>query len=75
MKKVFIVKAEHCDYDQYYRIAVVADSSKEALEIVKKKEYFSDNQGEVTAEEIDMAKSGVILSSSSFCPVFSVDWN
>ena len=66
MKKVFLVEAEMCDYDEYDRITVAADSSQEALEIAK--EFFADDQGEITAKEVDMSAesgSGVILAS--FC--------
>ena len=61
MKKVFVVEPEDYDYDEYDGIAVVADSSQEAIEIAEK--FFSDDQGKLTAKEIDMTESGMILSS------------
>ena len=61
MKKVFVVEPEDWDYDEYDGIAVAADSSQEAIEIAEN--FFSEDQGKLTAEEIDMTKSGVILSS------------
>ena len=69
MKKLFLVKAEFTDYDEYNGIVVVADNVQEAKEIVSKScygaDYFNDSQGEITYTEIDLNKatSGVVLDS------------
>lgn len=69
MKKLFLVKAEFTDYDEYNGLVIVADSIQEAKEIVNKgcyeANYFNDNQGEITYTEIDLNKtaSGIVLDS------------
>lgn len=69
MKKLFLVKAELTDYDEYDGLVVVADNIQEAKKIVSKgcdgANYFNDSQGEITYTEIDLNKatSGVVLDS------------
>jgi len=69
MKKLFLVKAENTDYDEYDGVVIVADNIQEAREIINKgcygQSYFNDDQGEITYTEIDLNKatSGVVLDS------------
>lgn len=69
MKKLFLLKAEFTDYDEYNGIVIVADNIQEVKEIVNKgcygDNYFNDDQGEITYTEIDLneATSGVVLDS------------
>lgn len=69
MKKLFLVKAETTDYDEYEGLVVLADNIQEAREIVSKgsygDNYFNDDQGEITFTEINLneAASGVVLES------------
>lgn len=69
MKKLFLVKAETTDYDEYEGLVILADNIQEAREIVCKGHYgdtyFFDDQGEITFTEINLneAASGVVLES------------
>ena len=64
MKKVFYVSVEECDYDQYDAVVVLAENLQEAKRIVKEEDYFQEDQGKVTYEEVDLnGKSEVILDS------------
>ena len=69
MKKLFLVKAETTDYDEYEGLVILADNIQEAREIVSKgyygDNYFNDDQGEITYTEINLneAASGVVLES------------
>lgn len=69
MKKLFLVKAETTDWDEYEGLVILADNIQEAREIVSKghygDNYFLDDQGEITFTEINLneAASGVVLES------------
>ena len=69
MKKLFLVKAETTDYDEYEGLVILADNIQEAREIVSKgyygNNYFNDDQGEITYTEINLneAVSGVVLEN------------
>ena len=61
MKKIFLVEVEEVDYDQYDSCVVVADNAEQAIEIGK--DLFEEDQGEITAKEIDLTTEGVVLTS------------
>ncbi len=69
MKKIFLVKAEFTDYDEYDGLVIVADNIQEAREIVNtgcyEQNYFNDDQGEITYTEIDLNNiaSSVVFES------------
>ena len=69
MKKLFLVKAETTNWDEYEGLVILADNIQEAREIVSKncygENYFNDDQGEITFTEINLneAASGVVLES------------
>ena len=69
MKKLFLVKAETTDWDEYEGLVILADNIQEAREIISKgrygDNYFNDDQGEITYTEISLneAASGVVLES------------
>lgn len=68
MKKIFIVKPEKVDYDQYDGVVVLAESEEEVLALGQ--EYFYTDgedyvgQGKVSAKEVDLnGLSEVIFTS------------
>ena len=61
MKKVYLVKSEDWDYDEYDSIVVVASTEEEAISMGQG--FFNENQGQITATEVNLTKSGVILTS------------
>ena len=68
MKKIFIVKPEKVDYDQYDGVVVLAENEEEALALGQ--EYFNTDgedyvgQGKVSAKEVDLnGLSEVIFTS------------
>ena len=68
MKKIFIVKTERVDWEQYDRVGVLAESEEEAITLGK--EYFYtdgedyNGQGKVSAKEVDLnGLSEVIFTS------------
>lgn len=69
MKKVYLVQAEKCNYDQFDGVVVIADDEQEALELCKNNYYggsfFEEDQGKITIKEIDLksSTSSVILTS------------
>ena len=68
MKKIFIVKPERVDWDQYDGVVVLAESEEEALILGQR--YFDTgidgytNQGKVSAEEIDLNGSSEVIFKS-----------
>ena len=68
MKKIFIVKPEKVDYDQYDGIVVLAESEEEAL--VLGQEYFYTeeddytDQGKISAKEVDLNGSSEVIFTS-----------
>ena len=68
MKKIFIVKPERVDWDQYDGVVVLAESEEEAITLGQ--EYFDTgadgytDQGKVSAKEVDLnGLSEVIFTS------------
>ena len=68
MKKIFIVKSERVDWDQYDGVVVLAESEEEAIALGQ--EYFYTDgedytdQGKVSAKEVDLnGLSEVIFTS------------
>ena len=68
MKKIFIVKPERVDWDQYDGVVVLAESEEEAIALGK--EYFYTdgddytNQGNISAKEIDLNGSSEVIFTS-----------
>ena len=68
MKKIFIVKPEKVDYDQYDRVVVLAASEEEAIDLGQ--EYFDPgadgytDQGMVSAKEVDLHGSSEVIFTS-----------
>ena len=68
MKKIFIVKPERVDWDQYDGVVVLAESEEEALVLGQR--YFSTSeddytdQGKVSAEEVDLNGSSEVIFTS-----------
>ena len=61
MKKVYLVKVEDYSWDEYDSIVVVASTEEEAITMGQG--FFEEEQGQITATEVDLTKSGVILTS------------
>ena len=65
--KVYIVRADTCDYDMFDSVVIVAENEERALEIVKSGYlggcYFNVSQGEMHVEEVDLSTECVILAS------------
>ncbi len=61
MKKVYLVKVEDYSWDEYDSIVVVASTEEEAITMGQG--FFNEEQGQITATEVDLTKSGVILTS------------
>lgn len=61
MKKIYLVKVEECDWDEYDSIVVVASTEEEAISMGQG--FFNEEQGQITATEVDLTESGVILAS------------
>ena len=68
MKKIFIVKPERVDYDQYDGVVVLAESKEEAIALGQ--EYFYTDgedyigQGKVSAKEVDLNGSSEVIFTS-----------
>ena len=66
MKQLYIVTPETYTWDQYDSIVVLASSEEEAIEMGKGIFDGEDDlnpQGKVSAELVDMTKSGIVLTS------------
>lgn len=69
MKKIFIVSAEHCTWDQYDSVVVLAESAEEAVALGQNlfeldEEDTDTFQGKISAEEIDLnSESGIVHTS------------
>ena len=66
--KVYNVYPDHCGYDQYDGVVVVAENEAQALEMLKNPPYggatyFESSQGKINIEEVDLTKPSVILAS------------
>ena len=61
MKKVYLVKVPECGWDEYDSIIVVASTEEEAISMGEG--FFEKHQGQITATEVNLTKSGVILTS------------
>lgn len=59
--KLFIVKSQEVTWDQYDSMVVVAQSAEAAIKLCEG--FFEEDQGEVTAEEVDMISDGIVLTS------------
>lgn len=68
MKKIFIVKPERVDWDQYDGVVVLAESEEEAIVLGQRYFYTSEDdytdQGKVSAEEIDLNGSSEVIFTS-----------
>lgn len=62
MKKIFIVKPEIVDWDQYDGIVVLAESEEEAIALGQR--CFYTEQGNISAEEVDLNGSSEIIFRS-----------
>ena len=62
MKKIFIVKPEKIDWDQYDGIVVLAESEEEALALGQR--CFYTCQGKLSAKEVDLNGSSEIIFRS-----------
>lgn len=61
MFKVYLVESKEWNYDEYDSVVVIASNENEAIELSK--DYFKEDQGELSAKEIKLDKSQVILAS------------
>lgn len=66
MKQLYKVTPEDCTWDQYDSIMVLAESEEEAIKIGE--DFFECEdvyapQGKVSAELIDMTKTGIVHTS------------
>lgn len=61
MFKVYLVESKEWNYDEYDSVVVMASNENEAIELSK--DYFKEDQGELSAKEIKLDKSQVILAS------------
>lgn len=61
MFKVYLVESEEWNYDEYDSVVVIASNENEAIELSK--DYFKEDQGELSAKEIKLDKSQVVLAS------------
>ena len=68
MKKIFIVKPERVDWDQYDGVVVLAESEEEAIALGQGYFYTSEDdytdQGKVSAEEVDLNGSSKVVFTS-----------
>ena len=62
MKKIFIVKPEIVDWDQYDGIVVLAESEEEAIALGQR--CFYTCQGKLSAKEVDLNGSSEIIFRS-----------
>ena len=68
MKKIFIVKPERVDWDQYDGVVVLAESEEEALALGQ--EYFYTDgdgytdQSRISAKEVDINGSSEVIFTS-----------
>lgn len=63
MKKIYLVESETYAWDEFDSVVIVADNEEEALSIAIDKHFFNESQGAITATEVDLTESGVVLSS------------
>lgn len=61
MFKVYLVESKEWNYDEYDSVVVIASNENEAIELSK--DYFKEDQGELSAKEIKLDKSQVVLAS------------
>lgn len=61
MFKVYLVESKEWNYDEYDSVVVIASNENEAIELSK--DYFEEDQGELSAKEIKLDKSQVVLAS------------
>ena len=68
MKKIFIVKPERVDWDQYDGVVVLAESEEEAIALGQRYFYTDGddytNQGKISAEEVDLNGSSEVIFTS-----------
>lgn len=68
MKKIFIVKPERVDWDQYDGVVVLAESEEEALALGQRYFYTEEDdytdQGKVSAKEVDLNGSSEVIFTS-----------
>ena len=68
MKKIFIVKPERVDYDQYDGVVVLAESEEEAIALGQRCFYTDGEdyigQGKISAEEVDLNGSSEVIFKS-----------
>ena len=68
MKKIFIVKPERVDDDQYDGVVVLAESEEEALALGQRCFYTDGEdyigQGKISAEEVDLNGSSEVIFKS-----------
>ena len=68
MKKIFIVKPERVDWDQYDGVVVLAENEEEAIVLGQRYFYTSEDdytdQGRVSAEEVDLNGSSEVIFTS-----------
>ena len=68
MKKIFIVKPERVDWDQYDGVVVLAESEEEALALGQRCFYTDGEdyvgQGKIYAEEVDLNGSSEVIFKS-----------
>ena len=68
MKKIFIVKPERVDWDQYDGVVVLAESEEEALVLGQGYFYTSEDdytdQGKISVEEVDLNGSSEVIFTS-----------
>ena len=62
MKKIFIVKPERVDWDQYNGVVILAESEEEALALGQR--CFYTEQGKVSAKEVDLNGSSKVIFTS-----------
>ena len=68
MKKIFIVKPERVDWDQYDGVIVLAESGKEAIALGQEYFYTEEDdytdQGNISAKEVDLNGSSEVIFTS-----------
>ena len=62
MKKIFIVKPEIVDWDQYDGVVVLAESEEEAIALGQR--CFYTCQGNISAKEVDLNGSSEVIFTS-----------
>lgn len=62
--KLFVVSAELNSYGDNEEAVILALDQKNALRIAKEKELFVSSQGKVTAREVPLDHTGVVMTRS-----------